>query len=348
MSLARINLLNIGLMLASLAVAMVVPFETFLLAYAVLGPLHYLTQISWLHDRQCFTQNKRDWWPLLGLAAAISALTLTAIAYPTPALVGWAHSLLLFSFGVGFTLALIKDNVLRGTALAAFAVVAFLMHGSPVTTIWFGIYLPTVIHVFVFTGAFVLYGALKQRSLTAHSSLLVFVACGATALFLDPGMLGYVATDYAHEAYAEFTPMHGFLAADLGFADAIASRTGAQPEAAQFYPFQDASEVFTDPLGVQIGRFIGFAYTYHYLNWFSKTSIIGWHEVGKARIAAIVVLWLASIGLYALDYVTGLRWLLFLSLLHVLLEFPLNHRTFAGIGSELLARVRPAKAANAG
>ena len=143
--------------------------------------------------------------------------------------------------------------------------------------------------------------------------------------------------------------MHGFLAADLGFADAIASRTGAQPEAAQFYTrSRTRARWFTDPLGVQIGRFIGFAYTYHYLNWFSKTSIIGWHEVGKARIAAIVVLWLASIGLYALDYVTGLRWLLFLSLLHVLLEFPLNHRTFAGIGSELLARVRPAKAANAG
>lgn len=42
-------------MFVSLAIAVVAPFHLFLLAYAVLGPLHYLTGISWLHDRQFFT-----------------------------------------------------------------------------------------------------------------------------------------------------------------------------------------------------------------------------------------------------------------------------------------------------
>ena len=42
----RLNYLNIGLMAASCAVAWFLPFELFLLAYAVLGPLHYLTEIS--------------------------------------------------------------------------------------------------------------------------------------------------------------------------------------------------------------------------------------------------------------------------------------------------------------
>jgi hypothetical protein len=34
------------------------PFETFLLAYAYLGPLHYLTEISWLHDRNYYSKGK--------------------------------------------------------------------------------------------------------------------------------------------------------------------------------------------------------------------------------------------------------------------------------------------------
>lgn len=48
----RINHLNSLLMVASCAAAFLMPFELFLLAYAVLGPLHYLTEISWIHDRR--------------------------------------------------------------------------------------------------------------------------------------------------------------------------------------------------------------------------------------------------------------------------------------------------------
>ena len=44
----RINFLNIGLMLISCVVALYIPFELFLFAYAVLGPARYLTEISWL------------------------------------------------------------------------------------------------------------------------------------------------------------------------------------------------------------------------------------------------------------------------------------------------------------
>ena len=45
----QIDWLNIGFMVASAAAAYALPFEVFLFAYAVLGPLHYLTEISWLH-----------------------------------------------------------------------------------------------------------------------------------------------------------------------------------------------------------------------------------------------------------------------------------------------------------
>src|SRR5947209_13065510 len=55
----HVDWLNIALMLLSAAAAYIIPFELFLFAYAVLGPLHYLTEISWLHDRKYFVEAKR-------------------------------------------------------------------------------------------------------------------------------------------------------------------------------------------------------------------------------------------------------------------------------------------------
>src|SRR6476620_8626575 len=63
---------NIGLMVLSLVMAAVVPFELFLVSYAVLGPLHYLTEISWLHDRQYFAPRRSDWLPLVFCAVLIT------------------------------------------------------------------------------------------------------------------------------------------------------------------------------------------------------------------------------------------------------------------------------------
>src|SRR4029453_17288970 len=62
---ATIEYVNIGLMLVALAAAAALPFEVFLLSYAVLGPLHYLTEISWLHDRRFFAPRRSDWLPLV-------------------------------------------------------------------------------------------------------------------------------------------------------------------------------------------------------------------------------------------------------------------------------------------
>src|SRR5215467_9024638 len=67
----RVNYLNIGLMLASCSIALYIPFELFLFAYAVLGPAHYLTEISWLEKRGFFTKGKYDFWLLGGLAALL-------------------------------------------------------------------------------------------------------------------------------------------------------------------------------------------------------------------------------------------------------------------------------------
>ena len=94
------------------------------------------------------------------------------------------------------------------------------------------------------------------------------------------------------------------------------------------------------PAFFKVQSFLAFAYTYHYLNWFSKTSIIRWHEIPKSRTVLIVALWIISLAIYARDYTTGMAALYFLSILHVMLEFPLNHYTFAGIARELYAIAR--------
>jgi hypothetical protein len=49
----------------------------------------------------------------------------------------------------------------------------------------------------------------------------------------------------------------------------------------------------------------------------------------------MVIAWLGALAIYAYDYDTGMAVLYFLSILHVMLEFPLNYRTFTGIGKEL-------------
>ena len=49
-------------------------------------------------------------------------------------------------------------------------------------------------------------------------------------------------------------------------------------------------------LGMAIARLVAFAYTYHYLNWFSKTSIIKWHQVSKPKLAATITIWLISLA----------------------------------------------------
>ena len=53
-----------GLIFASFVIALYLPFELFLFAYAILGPAHYLTEISWLQKRRFFARAGYDGWVL--------------------------------------------------------------------------------------------------------------------------------------------------------------------------------------------------------------------------------------------------------------------------------------------
>src|SRR6187551_589263 len=81
----NVDLLNVGLIAISLVAAFALPFELFLFAYAVLGPLHYLTEISWIHDRGYFVDRggagggrplRALWLALVGVTLAVMLLGL--------------------------------------------------------------------------------------------------------------------------------------------------------------------------------------------------------------------------------------------------------------------------------
>ncbi len=331
----QVNYLNMGLMALSAALAYARPFELFLFVYAVLGPLHYLTEISWLHDRNYYTRGRYDYWVLLGTSVLITACYLGGSAG------GVLAGLTSFAFIAAFFFAFFEKPLARYLGAGVAALAAFLFAGSAGVGPFFGLLMPTLVHVFLFTAFFILAGALRGKSLSGALSLAVFAAVGGSFLFFHPAHSGYQVGDYVRDNYGTFqgdgrasNPFIGvnyFVAKSLGLQGlAAGSRTDSV----------DAVNVFLyrNPAALALMSFIAFAYTYHYLNWFSKTSVIRWHEVPRGRMAAVVLAWLASLGIYAYDYSAGIKWLFFLSFTHVLLEFPLNHLTAAGLLREFKGR----------
>ena len=314
-----INILNIGLMVLSAFLAYAWPFYLFLIAYAVLGPLHYLTEISWLHDRHYFSGKRQDALLLLliGLlfgATVIAGCPLTAVL----------PNLIVVAFLGAIVLTRTHSWLARAVLLVASSLFIWLV---PVgfTTVVSGMLLLTIVHVFVFTGCFILFGAMKSASRTGYVSFAVFLSLAALLLLYRSLPAEGVADSFVVKHY-----IGGF--GDLNLL--ILRFFNLSPAGA------NASDPFEfSPGAVAVMRFIAFAYVYHYLNWFSKTKIIGWYEVSKTRLAGVVVLWLGAVTIYLIDYDLGLKLLFTLSALHVLLEFPLDIKTVVGLASHTLRRL---------
>ncbi|HJZ79400.1 MAG TPA: hypothetical protein VKD91_03615 [Pyrinomonadaceae bacterium] len=327
LTIAQVNYLNIVLMIGSAVLAFWFPFELFLFSYAVLGPLHYLTEISWLHERRYFTEGRsakhahKGWLILVAVTMAALIAGYVAVegsgAQVSPK---WEITL----FYLVFVTALLVTVVRARAAIVATMVISVLglaLFARSRYYIIVAFFLVTIIHVLIFTGSFVLYGALHSRSISGISSLVVFVLCAVSFFVFVPG--GHVAGDYVRQSYRSFNALN----AELIKLFRLGSGTSA-------------AEVYESRSGLMIMRLIAFAYTYHYLNWFSKTSIIKWHEVPRSRTIIMLLAWLGALAIYLYDYDTGMAVLYFMSILHVMLEFPLNHRTFVSIGRELSAMAR--------
>jgi hypothetical protein len=300
-------------MVVSCIVAFFIPFELFLFSYGVLGPLHYLTEIGWLHKKNYFTKGKYDF-----VFLTIICVVLFYYTFNPPKDHLLVANLIAFAFFISLIFVFIKDWLYRIVLTVLTVLVISVVNNFNEYFVWIGIFLPTIIHVFIFTWAFMLYGVLKERSVSGFLSILVLVICAGSFFFIKPLGLNYQVSDTVKANYYMFDLLN-FHLINIFHLDSLSR----------------VSDIFITNSGFIIMRFVAFAYTYHYLNWFSKTSVIKWHQVPKKTLAATILVWLASVGVYMYDYNLGIKTLFFLSFLHVFLEFPLNFVSFTGIGKEL-------------
>lgn len=313
-----IDYINIGIMAITTVVAFVIPFHLFLFSYVVLGPLHYLTEIDWLRHKNFFTQGKRDVWILI---------LLTLLIFPGGWIIGPLAGAGSYFFAVAFlaaiTCTLVKNWHYRLT-FVGLAIASLLFVYNHQFILLVGILLPTIVHVLIFTGCFMLFGALKSKHISGVLSVSFFILCSLSFFIYMPEIKIWEMNGRIFHMYAFFEDLHFALADIFNLATDM----------------QDRFAIYHSQAGYAIMRFVAFAYTYHYLNWFSKTSIIKWHKTSRLALGIVISGWIASVVLYFIDYQIGFLALLFLSILHVVLEFPLNVKSVVGIGQEVKALVR--------
>jgi hypothetical protein len=308
-----ISYVNIGLMVLSAALALLFPFELFLFSIIILGPLHYLTEVSWLEKRSFFSQSKGN---ALFLVLLCILLIIPAINKKTP-LYDYQIPIMLGAFV--YAIGLIR-NTSFWVNLAYFGVafsvaVLFSFKDMYWVLITFGVLLPTIIHVLIFTGLFLLSGALKNKTWQEYTAVAVFVAC----------VLAIMLPQYSFDHYTISS-----LAKNL-YVLPLASLNVTLIKIFSTTQIHSVNDIFIGAVAIKIMSLIAFAYTYHYFNWFSKTTVIKWHQVSKIRLTGIVLIWVFVVGLCAYDYKTGFLVLSFMSLLHVALEFPLNIKSMGDI-----------------
>ncbi|MCS6978853.1 MAG: hypothetical protein NZM15_01975 [Flavobacteriales bacterium] len=338
-----IDYLNIGLIVLSLLVALRLPFELFLFSYAVLGPLHYLTEINWLRERQFFSPGRRDalWLTALTLLIFLSFLSTEFLrassSDPHPFLRRYPELLSAARFleqsGSAFVFSALMVSLVfvlippgRGRLLWILPIlaVALALRHQVWYAMLFGMFVPTLVHVGVFTGLFMLYGAVKNRSLPGFLSVGALILAVLIILNLSPKVFaGRELGGATLQSY--FSSKFQYL--NLALFQLLAPAHKVRQYLQEHMPWAFLNTVY----GWRIQTLIAFAYTYHYLNWFSKTGIIRWHQVPRPRLAAAFFIWVVAVVLYFYNYYWGLVALFFLSMLHVFLEFPLNIQSARGL-----------------
>ena len=290
--------IHLALMLGALGITYLVPFELLLLSYVILGPAHYFTEISWLHDRKYFLPHRSV--PLvLAVVAVIAALIDNA---------SWFGFVMWLAFVVSALLAA-ATTPLQATALVMVAMgVTVIMAVSGSSLAVLGILLPTLIHVSLFTLVFMTLGAIRSGSRMQAVLVLCYLAAIAILLAAPPSASTQIPAfaKVGQEYFGNVGPALGRL---LGIRNVT--------------------------LDARLTSLLAFVYTYHYLNWFIKAELIRWTDISRTRLALIVAASATSTALYFYDYAFGFTVLLALSLVHVVLEFPLNSLALRQLGTTI-------------
>lgn len=314
------EILNIVLILLSLALAIVLPFELFLFSYIVLGPLHYLTELYWLRERNFFLPNPRRIIWLIVFAVCVSVPFLYFLTGSIPSSTGSFSAMLANFIGSNngtlivfvFVLAagLVYSNknstillFLIGSMLAIYAIT----HVIPAFILAAGLMIPTLLHVYLFTLIFVISGWKKDKNRLKLFSAVLVILVPVMIIYIPLTFGNYQVSDSVQRIFLEsnFQQLHFFMSSILH----LERMTPANYQICLF----------------KIQVFVAFCYTYHYLNWFAKTSVIGWAKKLNTTSGLVLLIgWLLAIAVYAYDTRTGFATLFLLSILHVFCEFPLN------------------------
>ncbi len=222
---------------------------------------------------------------------------------------------------IAFAIAFVgfKKKIHQYIVIILGVILAVLLHFYELYQVIFGILVPTVIHVYLFTLLFMWYGNLKSKSRIGYFNVLLLFAVPFIIAFVDFSLYNFSIGETTVGIYNQnkFHMLNMTISKFFGFSNGTTFS-------------------LTNLIDVKIQIFIAFAYTYHYLNWFSKTTVIGWHKkLTQKRSLIILALWIVSVALYFYDYRIGLALLLFLSLLHVFMEFPLNVISIKSIGASI-------------
>ncbi|MCH2035249.1 MAG: hypothetical protein MK202_17205 [Tenacibaculum sp.] len=334
----NVDTLNTILIIVSLILAYLLPFELFLISYAILGPLHYITEINWIQNKKYFVKGK--YWLqlciLFALIVAVPALVDLNIveSYLSEDLLNMVNNVRPYSnmaiflcLVIAYSLLFIKKVYLRVLVISIMAVLSFILVNESTFSLVVGILLPTLIHVYLFTLLFMWYGTLRKNS-KVGSFNVVFLMVIPFVIYLIPSQESWrKLSEYVINTYVEsnFYLLNVYVSKLIGASDGTNFN-------------------FSDVITRKIQLFISFAYTYHYLNWFSKTTVIGWHKnINTRKLIFLLVIWISSIALYAYNFKLGLILLLFLSFMHVFLEFPINIISIREISKHYFAKLNNVK-----
>lgn len=323
---AKIEWVNIGLIPICLILSYFLPLRVLLYSYAFLGPLHYMTEINWLNENQFFSKSKKLAWLLLGSLTLVLSFPhfffIPGIHEWAETIPGWLNhmrdlstygdTLILSCLMIGVSLAFTDKlfNLIIAGIVGFF--IGIMMKSGSALHLYIGTFLPTIVHVYIFTAAFMVFGLLKSKSKLGVVTVAMHLVVPVIVIFLP------------------LDPKSYSIPAEIGKLFDISNFSSTNIAFENILGFETKEITKTNLFKTQV--FISYAYLYHYLNWFSKTSIIGWNKnINWKKLTIILSVSGLAITAYLIDYALGLKLLFFLSMLHVMLEFPLNVASFKGI-----------------
>jgi hypothetical protein len=191
-----------------------------------------LTEISWLHDRNYFSKGKYDFivlliiGVLLSYAAFAKDFGINVDFYESFVEANLFDKLLVFALFSAVLFALVENIFVKIVSiLLLFVFVSGWLSperadANRASTTVFALtsLVPTLIHVYVFTGLFMLYGALKSRSKTGLLSFVSFILFPIILVFYAPvDTKSNFLSDYGKKAY--YADGEGFFYTNVSILD---------------------------------------------------------------------------------------------------------------------------------